>query len=137
MIPDAPRYLLDFPTARALLRSDAPDGLRLRIRTTRLGSIWISAVTEAALRHDVSGCPDGARLEAALELLLRHLPTVPFDKAAAVACSRLAQRAAHLVRDTPELLNAALALSTESVLVTAEPKLGVIPGLPTENWLVD
>jgi predicted nucleic acid-binding protein len=132
-----PRYLLDTPTARTLLQADAPDGLRLRVRTTRLGCIWVSALTEAVLRHQVNDPAAHPGLGAAVDLLLRNLPTVPFDQAAATACGLLARLTTDLDAQDPELLTAALAISTESILVTADRRLTAIPGLPTENWLSD
>jgi tRNA(fMet)-specific endonuclease VapC len=131
------RYLLDSAEAAALLQPDGPPALRAHIRRTRFGSVWISALTEGELRRLAALPPHWPQREAAVELLLRNVPTVPFDRAAAIAYGTLPHPVAGFGLRDLDLMLAAHALSTESILVTADTRYAAIPGLYTVNWRLD
>ncbi len=136
MTGDTP-YLLDTATARALLKADAPAELRQRIRTIRYGSVWISAITEGQLHRHVRLNPGDRVLSEALGLLLRNVPTVPFDRSAALAYASLQHGSDNQTGITDaEWMVAGHALSMEATLVTAEPALRRVANLRSENWLV-
>jgi predicted nucleic acid-binding protein len=130
-------YLLDTLTARTLLQADAPTELRHRIRAARYGSVWISAITEGQLHAWVDQRPHRQTLGEALGLLLRNIPTAPFDRSAALAYANLCREAGRTsgVKDT-EWMVAGHALSMEATLITADQSLRQIDRLRSENWLV-
>jgi len=128
------RYLLDADAAHRLLQPHASPGLRELIRTTRLGSVWISAITEGELRRTLARSPRAPEHLAALEFLLRNVATVPFDRAAAIAYGQLLQPLPGFDVNAPELWVAAQALSTDSTLITVDRRYTAIPGLKTLRW---
>ena len=134
MILSDDRYLLDSAAAHVLLQPHASPGLRELIRTTRLGSIWISAITESELRQTVARCNRPSEHRVALDLLLRNVATIPFDRAAAIAYGELPHPVSGFESSRFELLVAAQALSSESTLITADRRYARIPGLRTLHW---
>ena len=130
-------FLLDTMTARTLLTADAPAELRRRIRAARYGSVWMSAVTEGQLHLMTRQSPRRLILGQALELLLQNIPTVPFDRSAALAYATLQAGAGTLSGITDaDWMVAGHALSMEATLITADPELRQIQRLRSENWLV-
>jgi tRNA(fMet)-specific endonuclease VapC len=137
MNPSEPTYLLDTGTARVLLRANAPASLRARIRAAKFGSLWMSALTEGQLRAHALH-PDTCTFPTqALDLLLRNVPTVPFDRAAAIAYSVLPELAAAEPLDTVDRLVVAHAISLDATLITVAAHYQTIEGLRTANWTLD
>ncbi|MEI6458352.1 MAG: PIN domain-containing protein [Pseudomonadota bacterium] len=137
MIEPPRRFLLDTHTAGALLRANAPDVLRNRVREAPLGVLWLSAITEGELRAGVTLRGATPQLTLALELLLRNVPTAPFDRSAAIAFASLAPhtRLAEGALSALDQLIAAHAISLDATLVTPETRFSPITGLRTEDWL--
>jgi predicted nucleic acid-binding protein len=135
MTADDRAFLLDTLTAHTLLLADAPDVLRDRVRAARFGSLWMSAVTEGELRHRFGETAPLAPRREALELLFRNVPTVPFDRSAALAYARLRQHpAVPKTASELELLVAAHAISVGATLITPDTGYAAIGELSTANW---
>jgi tRNA(fMet)-specific endonuclease VapC len=102
------------------------------------GEVLISALSLAELQRGLYRDPAFTAIrQARLEILLRALPVLPFDSAAARAYGRIiAQCGWTRGRDYDRMI-AAHAISSGSVLVTNnENDFRDIPGLTMENWIV-
>jgi len=131
----APRYMLDTNIASFILRGHS-DTLRARLRATPLSATCLSSVTEGELLYGLARKPQASALREAVASLLKHVPVLPWDSAAAAAYGRL--RAALEAAGTPlgnlDTLIAAHALASGCTLVTNDQALRRVPGLPTEDW---
>jgi predicted nucleic acid-binding protein len=95
----------------------------------------MSAVTEGELRHRFGETAPLAPRREALELLFRNVPTVPFDRSAALAYARLRQHpAVPKTASELELLVAAHAISVGATLITPGTGYAAIGELSTANW---
>jgi tRNA(fMet)-specific endonuclease VapC len=102
------------------------------------GAVLRSALSLAELQRGIYRDPAFTALrQARTEVLLRAIPVLPFDAAAAEAYGQIiAQCGWARGRDYDRLI-AAHAISTGSVLVTDnEADFRDIPGLSIENWVV-
>jgi tRNA(fMet)-specific endonuclease VapC len=100
--------------------------------------VLLSALSLVELQRGVYRDPSLTAIrQAQLEVLLRGLPVLPFDAAAAIAYGQIiAQRGWARRRDYDRMI-VAHAISTNSVLVTKNAAdFRDIPGLSVENWLV-
>lgn len=100
------------------------------------GAIIISVLTLVELHRGLVKTPANATVRRAqLDALLRNIPVIAFDQSAAEAYGRIiAQLGWVRGRDFDRMI-AAHAISTQSVLVTAnEADFRDIPGLKIENW---
>ena len=100
------------------------------------GEVLLSSLSLAELQRGVFKEPGFTALrQARLEVLLRAIPVIPFDEAAALAYGRIiAQCGWAKGRDFDRMI-AAHAISSGSVLVTDnEADFRDIPGLEVENW---
>ena len=101
------------------------------------GAILLSSLSLAELQRGVFKDPAFTAVrQARLEVLLRYIPVLAFDAAAALAYGRIiAQCGWARGRDFDRMI-AAHALATSSVLVTDNRKdFDEIPGLTVENWI--
>jgi tRNA(fMet)-specific endonuclease VapC len=101
------------------------------------GSLLLSALCAAELQRGLYKDPATTSLRRArLDILLRQLPVLPFDDAAARAYGQIiAQRGWVRGRDIDRMI-AGHAISSRSVLVTANlADFADIPGLTIENWV--
>ena len=100
------------------------------------GEILLSSLSLVELLRGVFKDPAFTALrQARLEVLLRAIPVLPFDAAAAMAYGRIiAQCGWAKGRDFDRMI-AAHALSSGSILVSDnERDLRDVPGLTVENW---
>jgi len=100
------------------------------------GEVLLSSLSLAELQRGVFKEPRFTALrQARLEVLLRAIPVIPFDEAAALAYGRIiAQCGWAKGRDFDRMI-AAHAIGSGSVLVTDnEADFRDIPGLEVENW---
>ena len=101
-----------------------------KVESIPVGQIKLSAIVFAEL---ALGSENGLAPNAAvLDRLLRQMPLVPFDEAAARTYAKLPFKRARLDR-----LLAAHALSLDAVLVTRNvADFADIPDLKVENWTI-
>jgi tRNA(fMet)-specific endonuclease VapC len=100
------------------------------------GEVLLSSLSLAELQRGVFKDPKFTALrQARLEVLLRGIPVIPFDAAAALAYGKIiAQCGWAKGRDFDRMI-AAHAISGGAVLVTDnEADFRDIPGLQVENW---
>ena len=101
------------------------------------GQIVISALSYAALQRGLFKDPAAGPLRAArLEVLMEHIPILPFDAAAALAYGRIiAQRGWAKGKDFDRMI-AGHAIATRSILVTDNTAdFADIPLLERVNWI--
>jgi tRNA(fMet)-specific endonuclease VapC len=104
-----------------------------------VGAIVMSALTLVELVRGLVKAPEYATVRRMqLDILLKNIPVLPFDRAATEAYSRIiAQLGWVRSRDFDRMI-AAHAISTSSVLVTNnEADFRDIPGLTIENWAAE
>jgi tRNA(fMet)-specific endonuclease VapC len=102
------------------------------------GEVLLSALSLAELQRGIyrdSGFT--AIRQARLEVLLRGLPVLPFDAAAAVAYGQIIAQCGWAKGRDYDRMIAAHAISSGCILVTNnEADFRDIPGLSIENWVV-
>lgn len=100
------------------------------------GQILMSALSLAELQSGLFKTPEFSQIRRArLEILMRHIPVLPFDAVAAETYGRIIAQCGWVKGRDYDRMIAAHALSTRSVLVTAnEANFKDIPGLMLENW---
>lgn len=101
------------------------------------GSLLLSALCAAELQRGFYKSPTiGTLRRARLDILLRQLPVVPFDAAAAEAYGRIIAQCGWVRGRDFDRMIAAHAISSRSVLVTDNlADFRDIPGLAVENWV--
>ena len=98
----------------------------------------MSALSLAELQRGLYRYPaDTAIRRMRLEILLKQVPVLPFDAAAAEAYGRIIAQCGWVRGWDFDRMIAAHAISTQSVLVTNNVRdFRDIPGLEIENWAV-
>ncbi len=116
-----PRYLLDTNTVSYLIKGQ-PSVVRTHLRRAPAGSVCISAITEAELRHGVAKKPEAKRLPAAVHGFLGRVDILPWDSAAATAYAafHVACEQAGKALSTLDMLIAAHAIAAEAALITSD-----------------
>ncbi len=128
-------YLID--TNIAIHARDGTDTVLNKL-SEHGGQVLLSALSLAELQRGLYRDPIFTAIrQARLEVLLRGLPVLPFDAAAAVAYGRIiAQCGWARGRDFDRMI-AGHAISSECILVTNnETNFRDIPALSIENWVV-
>ncbi|NWG24695.1 MAG: type II toxin-antitoxin system VapC family toxin [Pseudorhodoplanes sp.] len=126
-------YLID--TNIAIHARDGTDAVLDKL-AEHDGEVLLSSLSLAELQRGVFKDPKFTALrQARLEILLRGIPVLPFDAAAALAYGRIiAQCGWAKGRDFDRMI-AAHAIASGAVLVTDnEADFCDIPGLSVENW---
>jgi tRNA(fMet)-specific endonuclease VapC len=102
------------------------------------GGILISALTLAELQRGLyKNSAYTALRRARLDVLVEHIPILPFDAAAAEIYGQIIAQCGWVRGRDYDRMIAAHAISTGSVLVTAnEADFRDIPGLAIENWTI-
>jgi tRNA(fMet)-specific endonuclease VapC len=100
------------------------------------GSVLLSALSLAELQRGLyKDVRDTAVRQIRLDILLRHIPVLPFDAAAAVAYGRIIAQCGWVKGRDYDRMIAAHAITTSSILVTDNgDDFRDIPGLSVENW---
>ena len=129
------RYMLDTNICVYVLHRHPPEVLA-RLQAWHEGEVVMSVVTYAELRAGLEmQAQDRQHDEQVLALLIRRIPVLAFDAAAAVSYG--VQRAAvrERRRDALDRLIAAHAVCVGATLVTNnEADFKDLPGLVVENW---
>lgn len=128
-------YLID--TNIAIHARDGTDAVLDKL-AEHDGDVLLSSLSAAELQRGVFRNPALAALrERRLSILLRSLPVLPFDSAAALAYGQIIAHGGWAKGRDFDRMIAAHAISSNSILVT--DNLGDfrdIPGLTVENWVV-
>lgn len=100
------------------------------------GAVLLSALSLAELQRGIYKNPADANIRRMrLEVMLRHIPVLPFDDAAASAYGRIIAQCGWVKGRDFDRMIAAHALATASILVTNNvADFSDIPGLSLENW---
>lgn len=127
-------YLID--TNIAIHARDGTDAVLDRL-AAHDGEVLMSALSLAELQRGLYRDPAFTAIrQARLEVLLRGVPVVPFDAAAARAYGRIIAQCGWVRGRDYDRMIAAHAISTGSVLVTDnEADFRDVPGLTVENWV--
>jgi tRNA(fMet)-specific endonuclease VapC len=128
-------YLLDTNTCSYIIKGNRPE-VREHLLSVSISDVGISVVTEAELRFGVARLPHAKNLNLAVEEFLLRLEILPWDSESAKQYARL--RAA-LERDGDPMGNldmmiAAQALASSTVLVTSDRVFRRTKGLKIEDW---
>jgi len=130
-----PRYLLDTNTCSYIMKGNVP-AVRQHLAHVPIAQVFISSVTEAELRYGVARRPQAANLQQVVDEFLLRVTVLPWDSKAAqeygllrAALERSGQPIGNL-----DLMIAAHALATGSVLVTNDRSFARIKTLKMENW---
>lgn len=100
------------------------------------GAVLLSALSLAELQRGVHKRPAEAAIrQMRLDLLLRHIPVLPFDTEAANAYGRIIAQCGWVKGRDYDRMIAGHAIATASILVTDNiTDFADIPGLLMENW---
>jgi tRNA(fMet)-specific endonuclease VapC len=101
------------------------------------GAVLLSALSLAELQRGIYRDPRSMAIrQDRLEVLLRGLPVLPFDAAAARAYGRIIAQCGWVRGRDYDRMIAAHAISSGSILVTNNvADFSDIPGLSIENWM--
>jgi tRNA(fMet)-specific endonuclease VapC len=131
----AVRYLLDTNTASYVIKGNFPR-VRARLLKVPMAEVGISAVTEAELRFGVARRPEATALKSVVEEFLLRVEILAWNSEAARHYARI--RASLEEGGEPmgnlDLMIAAHALATETVLVTHDHVFRRVKGLKVEDW---
>lgn len=129
------RYMLDTNICIYLIKRHPPQVLH-RLEALRRGEAVMSVVTLAELRAGLEmQTAHRAHDEQVLALLVRSIPVLPLDDAAAVSYGVLRAAVRERNRDALDRLIAAHAVSLGATLVTNNvADFKDYPGLAVENW---
>jgi tRNA(fMet)-specific endonuclease VapC len=127
-------YLID--TNIAIHARDGTDAVLARL-AEHDGAVLLSALSLVELQRGVYIDPQYTAIrQARLEVLLRAMPVLPFDAAAATAYGRIIAHCGWVRSRDYDRMIAAHAISTGAVLVTDnEADVRDIPNLSLENWV--
>jgi len=130
----ARRYLLDTNTVSFIFKRNA--FVLRRLAEVSMAQLAISAVTEGELRFGLARRPEATRLRQVVEEFLLRVAILPWDSDAAHHYGHL--RASLERNGQPmgnlDILIAAHALATGSVLVTNDHAFSRIKKLKVEDW---
>lgn len=128
-------YLLDTNTASYVIKGNIPQ-VRQRLLKVPMAAVAISVVTEAELRFGVIRKPEATRLKIAVEEFLLRVNVLPWDSDAAkhYAHVRSALERSGEPMGNLDIMIAAHALSTQSVLVTNDRVFRRVKQLKIEDW---
>lgn len=128
-------YLID--TSLAIHARDGTDAVLDKL-VEHDGEVLLSALSLAELQRGIHRDPSlTAILQARLEVLLRGLPVLPFDAAAAIAYGWVIAQCGWVPGRDHDRMIAAHAISSNCVLVTGNTTaFQDIPGLTLENWVI-
>ena len=128
-------YLLDTNTASFVIKGNVP---RVRQRLIRIpaSQVAISAVTAADLLFGVARRPEATRLKAIVEEFLARVEVLPWEREAAAAYAdlRAALERAGITISNLDMMIAAHAVATGSVLVSSDRAFARIRQLKVEDW---
>ena len=129
--------MLDTNTVSYLIR--AHPVVTEKVVQIPMHSLCISAITEAELLFGLAKRPDAKRLHTAVRELLSRLDVVSWDRTASehYAVTRAALESRGQVLAPLDMLIAAQAIASDSVLVTSDKAFRQITELQTQDWMLE
>jgi len=131
-----PRYMLDTNTVSDFLKGHP--ALAQHVRTVPIHQLCISAITGGELLFGLARKPQARKLHTLVNEFLRHVDILPWDDAAmhhyGFLRARLQQQGITL--GALDMLIAAHAEASQSILVTHDAAFARVPGLETQDWAV-
>ncbi|MDR1850304.1 MAG: type II toxin-antitoxin system VapC family toxin [Zoogloeaceae bacterium] len=126
--------MLDTNTVSHLVKSHP--AVSLRITEVPMTALCISAITGGELMFGLAKVPDAKRLHQAVMEFLRRVDVLPWDSAVMTRYGsvRAAIEKQGQTLGTLDMLIAAHALETDSVLVTNDAAFSRVAGLTVEDW---
>ena len=128
-------YLLD--TNIAIHARDGTDAVLAKL-AEHDGAVLLSALTLAELQRGLYKSPANTALrQARLDVLIQHIPVLPFDAAAADAYGKIIAQCGWVEGRDFDRMIAAHAITCGAILVTDNAAdFRDIPGLAIENWVI-
>lgn len=128
------RYMLDTNTVRHLVKGHP--AVSLRVTKVPMAALCISAITGGELMFGLAKVPDAKRLQQAVMELLQRVDVLAWDSAVMRRYGEV--RAGMENQGKPlgslDMLIAAHALETNSVLVTNDAAFSRVVGLTVGDW---
>ena len=133
-----PRFMLDTNAVSAFMHGRNPS-LDQRISAHARLELCVSAVTYGEISYGLALRPEATRLAAAAETLFRLVEIMPWthEVAQRYGDMRAALRREGRSLQPLDMLIAAHALETGTILVSGDGAFRFVPGLSVENWLDD
>lgn len=130
----ANRWMLDTNTVSHLIRQQP--AVARRVIETPMASLCISVVTEGELLFGLARRPKATALHQAVRELLRRIDVLTWDSAVAEIYGplRAGLTASGKTVGSLDLLIAAHAIATGSILVTCDQAFRMIDSLVVEDW---
>jgi len=129
------RYMLDTNTVSYLLKGHPV--VMQRVSTVPMHQICISAITGGELLFGLARKPQARKLHTLVNEFLRHVNILSWDDAAmhhyGPLRARLQQQGITL--GALDLLIAAHAQASQSILVSHDAAFSKVPGLETQDWV--
>jgi len=130
-----PKYLLDTNICIYIMKR-TPEQVALRMDRCLLGEVVMSSITYAELEYGVLCAEDPAEAKEQLDILVKAVPVVPFDAAAATAYGPIRLATKERKKDLMDKLIAAHAVALRVTVVTNNvDDFKVYPGVKIENWV--
>ncbi len=130
--------MLDTNMASYVIKGNPPE-VRKRLATLPMGSIVVSAVTQAELRYGLARKGHPAALARLIKEFLLRVQVLPWDSSAAMAYGdfRASCTASGIVLGALDMMIAAHAVATKSTLVTHDRAFSLVSGgiLVVEDWI--
>ena len=128
------RYMLDTNMVSRLIKSHP--SVSQRVTETPMSALCISVITGGELMFGLAKAPDAKRLHQAVKEFLRRVDVLPWDSAVMerYGSVRAAMEKQGRTLGPLDMLIAAHALETDSVLVTNDAAFGCVAGLTVEDW---
>jgi len=129
-------YMLDTNSVSHLVR--AHPQLVQKVQQTPVNALCISVITGGELLFGLARKPDAAKLHAAVQAFLRHVDVLPWTQAVMHSYGTLRARlqSMGITLGPLDMLIAAHALQTQSILVTNDVAFARVSGLLIEDWTI-
>jgi tRNA(fMet)-specific endonuclease VapC len=129
------RYLLDTNTVSYIFKGNRPR-VRERLLKVAMAEVGISVITEAELLFGVARIAEATQLRIVVEEFLLRVEVLPWDSKAAeqYASIRAMPEASGQPMGNLDLMIAAQALASGTILVTSDAVFRRVKGLKIEDW---
>lgn len=131
------QYLLDTNIASYIIKGNFP-AVRRRLLRVPMAQVFISSITEAELLYGVARKSGATTLQRIVEEFLLRITVLPWDSTAARQYGELRAQLESAGRPMGnlDLMIAAHALATGTILVTNDRAFTQIRKLKTEDWTI-